>query len=330
MILAGDIGGTNARLALFSRDGLRAIDRETYESRKYPGLDPIVREFLATRRAKIRAACLGVAGPVVAGRCVATNLPWIIDAKRLARTLALPKVDLLNDLVALAFGAVRAPASRIIPLSSGPRPRRTGANVAVIAAGTGLGEAALVWDGETHVPVATEGSHVDFAARSELEWELRAYAQKRIGTHVSYERFVSGPGLGLLYDFFRQARAMPENRRAEDAIRRAADRNAEIAHLGLAGESVPAVRALDLFASLYGAEAGNLALKAMATGGVFIAGNIAGHVFEKLAGGAFMESFVDKGRFRTLLEKVPVAVVRGTELGLAGSAAFAARSLGKT
>jgi glucokinase len=330
VILAGDIGGTNARLALFSLDGARTIDRATYESRKYPGLEPIVREFLASRRVSIRAACFGVAGPVVGGRCVATNLPWIIDAKRLARVLKLPSVELLNDLVALAFGAVRAPASKIVSLSGGSRPRRTGANVAVIAAGTGLGEAALVWDGEKHVPVATEGSHVDFAARNELEWELRAYAEKRVGSHVSYERFVSGPGLGLLYDFFRQARGVGENRRAEDAIRRAADKNAEITHLGMSGESVPAGRALDLFASLYGAEAGNLALKTMATGGVFVAGNIAGHVFDKLAGGAFMKSFVDKGRFRGLLEKTPVAVVRGTELGLAGSAAFAARSLGKT
>jgi len=329
VILAGDIGGTNARLALFSRDGTRALDRETYESRKYPGLEPIVREFLAARRSKIRAACFGVAGPVVDGRCVATNLPWIIDAKRLARTLELPSVQLLNDLVALAFGAVRAPASRIVPLSGRARPRRSGANIAVIAAGTGLGEAALVWDGREHVPFATEGGHVDFAARTALEWELRAFAEKRFGAHVSYERFVSGPGLGLLYEFFHHARGVAENRRAEDAIRRAADRNAEITHLGMAGESVPARRALDMFASLYGAEAGNLALKTMATGGVFVAGAIAGHVYDKLAGGAFMKSFVDKGRFRGLLEKTPVALVRGTELGLAGSAAFAARSLQK-
>lgn len=329
MILAGDIGGTNARLALFTPDGARAIDRMTYESRKYPGLVPIVREFLASRRVRVEAACFGVAGPVVGGRCVATNLPWIVDARRLARAVGLPRVDLLNDLVALAFGAVRAPASRVVPLAGRARPRRSGANIAVIAAGTGLGEAALVWDGEKHVACPTEGSHVDFAARSELEWELRGYAETRFGGHVSYERVVSGPGLGLLYDFFRQVRGVGENRRAEDAIRRAADRNAEITHLGTSGESVPASRALDLFVSLYGAEAGNLALKTMATGGVFVAGNIAGHVKDKLAGGAFMKSFVDKGRFRDLLEKIPVALVLGTELGLAGSAAFAARSLGK-
>ena len=300
MILAGDIGGTNARLALFSRDGLRTIDRATFESRKYPGLEPIVREFLASRRANLRAACFGVAGPVVSGRCVATNLPWVIDGKRLARAVGLPSVQLHNDLVALAFGALRAPASRIMPLSGRARPRRSGANIAVIAAGTGLGEAALVWDGDKHVPCATEGGHVDFAARNALEWELRAYAEKRLGSHVSYERVVSGPGIGLLYDFFHHARGVAENRRAEDAIRRAADRNAEITHLAMSRESVPATRALELFASLYGAEAGNLALKTMATGGVYVAGNIAGHVFDKLAGGVVVDGIEVRGAANVL------------------------------
>ncbi len=326
MILAGDIGGTHARLALFSPDGTRCVEETSYSSRRRPGLEPIVKEFLAGKRARIHAACFGVAGPVIDGRCITTNLPWVVDSRRLARVLDLPRVGLLNDLVALALGAVRAPASKLRPLRGKARPRRRGANVAVIAAGTGLGEAALVWDGERHVPLATEGSHVDFAPRDALETELLDYARRRIGGRVSYERFASGPGLGLLYDFLREARGARERKRMADAIDAAKDRNAEIARLGTSGESAVASRALDLFASIYGAEAGNLALKTLSVGGVFVAGNVANQLFERLAAGGFMAAFLDKGRMRKLLAGVPVAVVRGTELGLQGSAAWAARS----
>lgn len=316
MFLAGDIGGTHARLVLLGPNG-RAQRHEVFDSRKYVSLEAVVREFLGRKPAKVTAAAFGLAGPVVDQRFVGTNLPWRVDARLLSRKLGIKRVTLLNDLVALSLGALDASAKKLVPLGNAGVPKKKGANLAVIAAGTGLGEALLVWDGTRFLPSATEGGHADFAPRDDVEVELLHFLRARFG-HVSWERVLSGNGLGNLYDFFR-ARGCAEGADNAHALAAAADRNAAIAQMGLERRSEAAARALELFASIYGAEAGNLALKSLAVGGVYVCGNIADRMLEVLSRGAFRTAFVDKGRFAPLMERIPVAVVRDPDIGLAGA-----------
>jgi glucokinase len=334
VILAGDVGGTRARLALYApAEGKAAgggkpkgkpVKQAVFESRAYRSLEAVVQEFLGPKLAgRVAVATFGIAGPVVDQRCVATNLPWVVDARVVARKLGIGRVTLLNDLVALAFGALTVPPSKIRVLHGSAAPRKKGGNLAVIAAGTGLGEAGLVWDGAAHVPLATEGGHVDFAPRGRIEWELLSWLEKRFG-HVSYERIVAGPGFSNLYDFLVGEKRMRESRANAELLAKAADRNAAIAKLGLARKSEPAARAIELFARIYGAEAGNLALKTFATAGVFVAGGIAANMVTALARGPFVRAFLDKGRFRGFLEAIPVAVVLDADIGLAGSRYHAA------
>lgn len=326
MILAGDIGGTRARLALFADDGKgRPLKHDTFQSAAYKRVEDVLHAFLGDKPPKIKAASLGIAGPVIDQRCSATNLPWVLDARLIARRTKIPKVTLLNDLVALAYGALTVPSKKLRSLQNGT-PKKNGGAIAVIAAGTGLGEAGLVWDGVGHVPLPTEGGHSDFAARNPLEWELCAWLGRRYG-HVSYERIVAGPGFTALYDFFRDEKKMEDTHENTQHLADARDRNQAIAELGVSGKSEIAVKVVDLFARIYGAEAGNLALKTLATAGVYVAGGIAGHMVETLARGPFLEGFLDKGRFRALLEKVPVAVVLDPDIGLAGSSYHAAHSI---
>jgi glucokinase len=323
VVLVGDIGGTHARLSLLAPGG-RTVRHEVLESRKYPSLEAVIRAFLGatTRNPKVTAAALGVAGPVVDGRCVATNLPWVVDARLLARKLALKRVTLLNDLVALSLGALGVPRAKLHLLGDAGAPKKKGANVAVLAAGTGLGEAILVWDSARFVPTATEGGHADFGPSDDLEVELLQFLRAGFG-HVSWERVLSGDGLGNLYDFFRQAKGIPESAENARLLGAAADRNAVITELGVAGKSEAAARAVQLFASIYGAEAGNLALKALAVGGVYVCGNIAVHMLPVFEQGGFRRAFADKGRFAPLMEKIPVAVVLDSDVGLAGAARVA-------
>jgi glucokinase len=321
VILAGDIGGTRARFALVQPGKPKPIRQGTLESRTFASLEDAIAEFLGPKPPRIARATLGVAGPVVNNRCTATNLPWVIDGRAIAKKLRIPRVELINDLVAISFGALGVGKSKLEVLQGGA-PKRSGKNLAILAAGTGLGEAALVWDAATerYVPLGTEGGHVDFAPRDALEIDLLLYLQKRFGGHVSYERIVSGPGLGVLYDFFHDVRGVVETRENEDRLAASGDRNAEISKLGVARSSTAAALAIERFASLYGAEAGNLALKTLSVGGVFVAGGISAFLAPVLARGAFLQAFLDKGRFRPLLEKVPVAIVKDSTIGLAGSA----------
>jgi glucokinase len=320
MILVGDVGGTRARLALFDGAKGKPVLHQTLESRAYGSLEAALRTFLGGgRKKRITRATFGIAGPVIDQRCAATNLPWTVDARVVARKLGIPQVTLLNDLVALAYGALTVPPSKIRVLHGGSAPKKKGGNLAVIAAGTGLGEAGLIWDGARHFPLATEGGHADFAARTTLEWELCAWLRSAVGPHVSWERFLSGAGFSHLYDFFRHARRMSESAENIELLAEAPDRNVAIARLGVTHKSEAAVHAVNLFARLYGAEAGNLALKTLATAGVFVAGGIAAGLVSVLARGEFIEAFLDKGRFRGLLEKIPVAVVMDTDIGLAGA-----------
>jgi glucokinase len=323
LLLAGDIGGTHARLALLHPDG-RAVRKTEFASRKFPSLEAVVTEFLASvsPKPRVTAAAFGVAGPVVNGRVVATNLAWVIDGRTLSRKLNIKRVRILNDLVALSLGSLRVPRGKLHLLNDAGVPRKRGANVAVIAAGTGLGEAMLVWDGNEFVASATEGGHADFAARDELEVELLQFLRARFG-RVSWERVLSGSGLGNLYDFFRQAKAITETAENSEIIGASADRNATISELGQAGKSEAAVRALQLFAAIYGAEAGNLALKTLSLGGVYVCGNIAERLLPILDDGSFLRAFREKGRFAPLMEKIPVAVVLDKNVGLAGATSAA-------
>lgn len=317
MLLAGDIGGTNARLTLFEPRG-KIHRTEVLPSREFASLEAVVRTFLGPWPPRVTAATFGIAGPVVRRRCEATNLPWIVDARKMEKTLHVGRVTLINDLVAIAFGNLSVPARRMHVLQIGT-PRRSGENVCTLAAGTGLGEAALVWDEHRFVPLATEGSHADFAPADATQTALRDFAAERYGGHVSVERIASGPGIGLLYDFVREVERVPESARNQRRLEEAADRNAEVTLLGESGASRAASRALDLFTRAYGAEAGNLALKTLATGGVFVAGAISARLAKSLKRRGFLEAFRAKGRFRKLLSKVPVAVVLDPDVGLRGA-----------
>ncbi len=325
MLLAGDIGGTHTRLALYGDDAKRVIRQDSLPSHSFGALEEAVRAFLGQRPPRIRAATLGIAGPVIGGRVKTTNLPWLVDEQVLSRRLGIPRVRLLNDLVTIAFGASAAPKSALVQLQGSPPRREKGGTLAVIAAGTGLGEAALIRDGERFVPCGSEGSHGDFAPRNKLEWELFEFLSRRFKGHVSYERVVSGPGLGNVYDFFRERKRMREPADRARALDGAEDRNRLIAQLGLTGKSRACKAALDLFTTVYGAEAGNLALRFLSTGGLFLAGSISASLSRLLADGPFLGAFRDKGRLGPLLEKVPIAIVLDPNIGLLGAARHAAR-----
>lgn len=336
VIIAGDVGGTNARFAFFDVEGKHAFHQEVLPSRSYVSFEAALRTFLqnAPRPRCIRASSIGIAGPIVDQRVKTTNLPWTIDAHVVARDLGLHKVTLINDLVAVGLGALSLPPRKLTSLHKG-FPKRHGANLAAIAAGTGLGEAAFIWDGEKHVACPTEGSHVDFAPRTPLEQELLDLLAAEFG-HVSYERVASGSTISVIYDFFVREQRVRESKRAASFVGKAADPNAAVVELALNGTSEAAMRAIEMWASVYGAEAGNLALKSLATAGVYVCGGVSVHLASVLArglparrrGGAsaspFVDAFVDKGRMRPLLEKIPICVVLEPLAGLRGAAAHAA------
>jgi glucokinase len=319
VILAGDIGGTKVQLALFDERGRRRQSR-SYPSRQYPSLEAVLSEYLRGVRARVDRACFGVAGPVVGGRSETPNLPWIIDEKALSEAVGIDQVRLLNDLEAMAAGVLRLGRRDLVALHPGRR--KAQGNAAVIAAGTGLGEAVLVWDGERHHPCATEGGHADFAPRDREEFALLEYL-RRDYDRVSYERVVSGPGLLNVYRFLRDTGRGREPRWLGRALAQG-DPSATVSHLALEKKSPLCVQALEMFASLYGAETGNLALRSLALSGVFLGGGIAPQILPQLQDGAFLRSFFDKGRMRPLLERVPVYVILNRAAPLIGAAHFAA------
>jgi glucokinase len=322
MILGGDIGGTHTRLAIFDDDGRRAVDQtdRTYPSREHAGLEEIVHRFLEDTGARIAAACFGVAGPVKDGRSVATNLPWIIDATELGREIG-ARTWVINDLEATAWGLGALAAHELAELLPGA-PGAAG-NAAVIAAGTGLGEAGLYWDGRQHRPFATEGGHGTFGPEDAVEIELLRWLQERFAEHVSWERVVSGMGLVSLYEFLRDTGRGEEPAWLAEKIR-TGDPGAAITTAALEGKSPLAAETLRRFVALYGCEAGNLALKIMATGGVYLGGGIAPRIVPALREGTFQERFLAKGRMRPLLESMPVRVVLNDQAGLLGAGRCAA------
>jgi glucokinase len=325
MILAGDIGGTKTVLALYepTADGLGLVREASFPSQGPATFEAIIDAFfVGAPRPAIRSACFGVAGPVIDGVCRTTNLPWVLVATDLAAYLGAERVALLNDLEAAAFGMLHLKPGELEVLNPGIDPPRKG-NAAVIAAGTGLGEAFLYWDGEHHHPVSSEGGHCDFAPQNPLEDELLLYLRKLCGGHVSYERVLSGPGFHHLYTFFIARGEHPESPEVAEACA-TGDPNVAITRFGLAGTDPNSVAALDLFASIYGAEAGNLALKCMARS-VFVGGGIAPKVLPVLLKGGFLKSFLSKGRFDSLMQDIRVSVALNPRAPLIGAAHYARR-----
>ncbi len=323
LLLAGDIGGTKTRVALFrARHGkLRLLREQRFLSKAFPGLAAILKAFLAAGKSRPAAACFGVAGPVVNGRCEGTNLPWIIQVSLLQKTFRLGPVSLINDLQATAYGIEMLPAGAFSVLQKGKPAAQ--APIAVIAAGTGLGEAALVWDGAHYRAVASEGGHADFAPRTEKETKLLRYLAKKFG-HVSYERILSGPGKLDLYYFVRQLNGGKEPAWLSGELK-TRDASAVVSEMALQKRSPLCVEALKLFVSIYGAEAGNVALKFLARGGIYIGGGIAPTILPLLKNGVFIESFLDKGRLSPLLSQVPVKVILDDRAALFGAGYFAMR-----
>ncbi|NKE70265.1 glucokinase [Candidatus Manganitrophus noduliformans] len=328
MILAGDIGGTKTILALFTCDGEKPVllDEQVFPSRSYADFSQVVQEFLKDRKTSFREACFGVAGPVVNGRCETTNLPWTVEADQIGRRFKIPSVALLNDLEATAYGALGLTEKGYCSLNPGQAD--AGGNRAVIAAGTGLGEAILFWDGSTCRPSASEGGHADFAPRNPLEIELLEYLLKRY-TRVSYERVLSGPGIWNIYQFLRDAGEGEEPSWLSERLSKE-DPSSVISEAALAGKADLCVKALDLFVSVYGAEAGNLALKALTTGGIYVGGGIAPKILSRLIDGAFMKGFLDKGRFASLMSRIPVRVILDEKTALLGAARYACIQGGKS
>jgi glucokinase len=323
LILAGDIGGTKTNLALFSVQGekLRAEIVRTFQSKRYSGLLPVLREFLSGDPHRIDAACFGIAGPVVDGAVKTSNLPWVVDSGELSRALKVDPVRLLNDLEASAYGIFTLEDDEFFVLNEGTM-RRSG-NKALIAAGTGLGQAILHDDGRCFRPLATEAGHADFAPRDDLEIELLRYLIGRFG-HVSYERVLSGPGLFNIYSFLKKTGKFEEPKWLADRFAAEADDSAVISQAALAGEAEICVKALDLFLSMYGAEAGNLALRANSVRGLYIGGGIAPKILDRLKEGKFMRAFVDKGRYRDFLDAIPVQVILNERAALRGAAYYGA------
>ncbi|HVP61026.1 MAG TPA: glucokinase [Myxococcaceae bacterium] len=323
MIVAGDIGGTNARLATFEvQAGRLLLTKEiVYPSRSAPDLETIVRRFVDEAHPAATAAALGVAGPVKDGRTETPNLPWVVDAGRLADILGVPKVTLLNDLKANAYGLRHLGPTDFAMLQPGAKDAV--GNQAILSAGTGLGAAGLYWDGERHRPFATEGGHADFAPRNRLEADLMEHIAREKG-RVSEERILSGSGLVRIYRFLRERSGQAEPPALTERFAKE-DAAAVVSRCAMDDADPVCVKALDLFVSAYGAEAGNVALRMLATGGVFLGGGIAPKILPRFKrDGLFMAAFLDKGRMRTLLESIPVLVVLNDRAALWGAAHCAA------
>ena len=326
MILAGDVGGTKTVLALYkeAEEGLECVREGVFPSREHASLEEILTPFLAENGSPaLRAACFAVAGPVVEGRCKTTNLPWTLTEGDLASAVRAPRVKLLNDLEGTAYGMLHLPASDLAQLNKGKRPGRRG-NIAVIAAGTGLGEAYLYWDGKSHRPIATEGGHSDFAPRTDVEVELLRYLREKLGGRVSYERVLSGPGVYEIYCFLRDTGRQNEPEWLARDLERG-DQSALVSqHAAKGAEGAPiCVATMDLFCELYGAEAGNMALRGLTYGGVFLGGGIAPKNLQLLEKGSFLRGFTDKGRFADMMAGLNVHVSTNPRAALLGAAYFA-------
>jgi glucokinase len=288
---------------------------KTFKSRDYQGFEGVLREFLKGKR-EIKAACFGVAGPVIDGKVTATNLPWHVDCELLQKELSLERLTLINDLVANAYGISVLKKADYTILNPGKVKK---GNAVLISSGTGLGEAILFWNGKQHIPSASEGGHVEFGPRNELETKLFQYLFNRFG-HVSYERVLSGTGLGHIYQFLRDSRRFGREPKWLSREMKQEDSAAVISKTAELKRSRLCGKALDMFASIYGAAAGNLALQVMAVGGVYVGGGIAPKIIWKLKDGTFMEAFKNKGRLSEIVAHIPVKVIINDRAALLGAA----------
>ncbi len=320
MILAGDVGGTKVHLALYDFiDGkLKYTREERFPAKEYSGLEEIVREFLAAD--KVTAACFGVPGPVRNGRLRLTNLPWTLDSHELSTHLGIEHVFLINDLEANGYGIAELTSEQVFTLSEGDVSQI--GNRALISAGTGLGEGILTWNGRVHIPFPSEGGHADYAPRNEDEIDLLRYLKQKYNGRISFERVVSGMGMTNIYEFLREVRGVEEPGWLAERMANG-DPNAVITELALAAKSEICEKTLDMFVSAYGAEAGNLALKVLSVGGLYIGGGIAPRILDKLKDGTFLKAFTDKGRLSQLLINMPVRVILESRAAVLGAAAYA-------
>ncbi len=321
-ILAGDLGGTHSRFGLFRIEGerCRLLFERSFLNQNYPGVERILEEFLKGQKPAI--SCIGVAGPVTGMRVKITNLPWVIDGRSLQEMLSC-RVEIINDLVANAYGISVLQKRDFVVLNRGKK--REG-NRALISAGTGLGEAVLFWDGREHIPSPSEGGHAEFAPRNRQEMELLEYLLG-LYNHVSYERVISGPGLHTIYQFLKDKKKSgrePEwlSRKMEQE-----DPSLVISETARQKRNNLCTMALDLFVSIYGAAAGNLALQTMAVGGLFLGGGIAPRIIWNLKEGPFLEAFKKKGRLSNLLTNIPVKVIMNDQAALFGAARYGMKLL---
>lgn len=322
MILAGDIGGTKTNLALFElvNGALEVQAQHQFASREYSSLTEVIAAFeKKSLLPYVDAACFGIAGPVIGGSCRTTNLPWEITTSGLQEHLGTEKVRLMNDLEATAYGMLYLPESEFVDLN--PTGRALQGNRAVIAAGTGLGEAMLFHDGTAYHPIGSEGGHSDFAPVTPQQDELLKWLRNRYPGHVSYERVLSGPGIYTLYEFLLESGFAPQPA-SMLKLPEGADRSAAVSECALSQNDPLCMETLRLFAEIYGAEAGNLALKSMSLGGVYIGGGIAPKILPVITD-HFMNGFAAKGRFEEMLRGMQVKVALDPETALLGAAHFA-------
>lgn len=317
--LAGDIGGTKTRLALFSTAAVlgKPLESDSYLSQEYPSLEEIVRQFLADKKCHLTGASFGVAGPIIADRAKVTNLSWVVDVGSLSQAIGGLKVNLLNDLHAIASAIPYLKPAELEVLLPG-KPVPNGAR-GVIAPGTGLGEGFLVWDGEKYQPFPSEGGHASFGPETPLQLELLNYLDPLFG-HVSYERVCSGMGIANLYQFLRDGKNMREPIWLQKELLSVKDPTPVIAGAALENKAKICVETMELFVSILGSEAGNLALKVLATGGIYLGGGIPRRILPLLRGENFRSAFTDKGRFAKMLCEVPVYVITHPYVGVFGAA----------
>jgi glucokinase len=322
-VLAGDVGGTNARLAVFAGDGttLRCVRQHIFPSGKYAGLGAIVTEFRRDDTTAIDAACFAVAGPVVGGVINVSNLPWVVRTVDLAKEIGVPRTTLINDFDAVGFGVTRLGPTDVETLQNGT-PDADGP-LALLGAGTGLGQGLVLREGNGVRVVASEGGHATFAARNEIEWGLHQFlAAQHDGGHVSYERVLSGSGLVSCYQYIVASGLAAEGPTVAQEMTTQLPAAVVTSH-GVACDDKACMMAVQLFASVYGSQAGNVVLSTLSTGGVYLAGGIAKRILPVLKGGDFLKSFADKGRMATLLAKIPIHVITNDLVGLLGAAVVA-------
>lgn len=329
MILAGDVGGTKVHLALYDFTGgqLHPLRDQKFPAHQFNSLDEIVNKFLSgdgnsppTQRDAILSACFGLPGPVRDGRLKLTNLPWTLDVRDLSRALSIQHVFLINDLEANGYGIPELAADKIFTLHEGDA-NATG-HRGLVSAGTGLGEALLIWDGKKHNPIPSEGGHCDFAARSNREIAMLEHLRSKLKGRVSFERVVSGMGIKNIYEFLRDVEKINEPKWLCDRMA-AEDPNVVIGECAEDGSSSLCFETMKSFASAYGAEAGNMALKVLAVGGIYLGGGIAPKRLKTMQNGFFMQAFLDKGRLSPLLQSIPVRIILDDSCALLGAAAYA-------